>query len=89
MQEIFCNIQPFIFKQQIYKVDTETGEQELLGSCNFGDLIDTLEAIMRDQQIYTLHLAGNDVFIEALGSKINTDFHLKYSDSVNIEVKYN
>ena len=88
MQEIFCPINAFTLKQKIYKIDTATGEKELISLCDLVKLPEILETIMQEQQIYTLHLNGDENFITEISEKIETDFNLKYSVN-NLVIKYN
>lgn len=88
MQEIFCPIDGFMLKQKIYKIDPETGEKELLTLCNFTNLAETLESIMKSQNVFTLHLAGDQQYIEDIGEKIETVFNLKYEIN-EVKIKYN
>lgn len=88
MQELFCPINTFTLKQKIYKIDTETGEKELVTLCDLVKLPEVLEAIMEEQQIYTLHFNGDEHYISAIGEKIETNFNLKYNNN-NLIVKYN
>ena len=88
MQEIFCPINQFVLKQKIYKIDTETGEKDLIALCDLINLPDTLEAIMKEQQIYTLHFNGDQNFISDVSEKIETNFNLNYGIS-DLVIKYN
>ena len=88
MQEIFCKINPFVLKQQIYKINTETQEKILLDQCLFGDLEETLIALANQEQIFNFHFLGDEKFIKEIGNNINMTFQLNYSNKA-INVYYN
>ena len=88
MYELFCKINPFVLKQQIYKVDTETQEKTLLDQCFFGDLEDTLIALANQEQIFNFHFFGDKKFIEEIGNNIDTTFQLNYTAN-RINIYYN
>lgn len=88
MQELFCKIDPFILKQKIYKIDTDTQEKILLDQCFFGDLEETLIALANQEQIFNFHLYGDEKFITEIGNNVKTTFQLNYSNKA-ISVYYN
>ena len=89
--EIFCNINPFIYKQKIYKINQETEESKLLELCRFGDLEETILKWLEIEQLNTLHLDGDLKFILDIGHKIETKYNLNYSYGLNnnLTVLYN
>ena len=88
MKELFCNINPFIYKQKIYLIDTETKDKELLELCAFEDLSDTLTNLGKQKEIFTFHLYGDEKFIKDIGEQIEENCILEYS-SQSIKVIYN
>ena len=84
MQEIFCNIDPFIYKQKIFKINTETDEKELLGLCCFNELEQVIAGFAQQEHIYTLHLCGDQKFVQDIGENLETEFNLKYATIPNI-----
>lgn len=88
MKELFCNISPFIYKQKIYLIDTETKDKELLELCTFEDLSDVLTKLGKQNNIFNFHLYGDEKFIKDIGEQVEENFILEYS-SQNIKVIYN
>lgn len=88
MQEIFCKISPFVLKQQIYKINTETQEKILLDQCLFGDLEETLVALANKEQIFNFHFFGDKKYMKEIGDNIETTFQLNYAAN-KINIYYN
>lgn len=88
MTELFCKVNPFILKQQIYRVDTDTKTTKLIDQCFFGDLEDTLIALAQQEQIFNFHLHGEEHFIKEVGESLQAKYQLKYSN-ININIIYN
>ena len=88
MQELVCKVNPFILKQQIYSINPETQEKTLVAICNFSDLSDTLKTLIQQDQIYTLHLMGEQRFTEMIGKEVEDYLNLNYG-LADIYIKYN
>ena len=88
MYELFCKVNPFMLKQQIYKIDTDTQDIQLLDQCLFGDLEETLIALANKEKIFNFHLSGDEKFITEIGNNIESTYHLRYANN-NINVFYN
>lgn len=88
MQELVCNVNPFVLKQKIYIVNSETHEKELITTCNFSDLTETLKSLVSNDQVYTLHLMGEQRFVEIIGDEIQNFLELNFG-LADIYIKYN
>ena len=88
MKEIVCDISPFIYKQKIYLVDTETQETKLIDLCAYADLVNTLIAAAEKEQVFNFHLFGDLKFIHDIGDELSAKSPLNYSIQ-DIPVYYN
>lgn len=88
MEELICDVSPFILKQKIYKVNLKTQDTELIDLCAFSDLTNTFIALGIKENIFNFHLCGDMKFITEIGNRIEEEFNLQYANN-NIKVYYN
>ena len=90
MKEIVCDLDPFIYHQKIYLVDTDTGETKLLGTYTYDEIkdINVIMAIAAKEQVFNFHLFGDTNFIQNIGDELTKQNPLDYSIQ-EISVKYN
>ena len=88
MKEIVCDISPFIYKQKIYLVDTDTQESKLLDLCTYEELVNTLIAVGEKEHIFNFHLFGDIQFINEIGEELTKQNPLNYAIE-EIKVQYN
>ena len=86
MKRVYCELHMFDLHQNVYIVDTDTGEKNCVAITTMEELPEVISAICDAKKIYKVFLAGNSVYSAAV-SEVILEYSNRYYNWNNIEVE--
>ena len=88
MKKIMCKIELFDVSQNIYIVDTETGDMDYVATTTFDTIDKTLATLSYSKSIPNIVLMGATGFSEQLATNIINYSKTTYGeDKINLEIE--
>lgn len=90
MKEIYCPVNLFSAKLKVYKIDTEdTMIAKELGEADTIELPRVLLECCKTEEIYKIHLVGEDKYTHMLAQDVEIYKNIKYKENKEIEIEVN
>lgn len=86
MKKVYCEIHMFDLHQNIYIVDSDTGNKECVAMTTLEGLPEVISAICNAEKICRVSLGGNNVYGATISENIVAYLKKHYSQN-NIEVE--
>ncbi len=86
MKKIYCELHMFDLHQNIYIIETSTGEKECIAKATMEELPEVISAICDAKNINKVWLSGNSIYSAAVSEDI-ISYSKKHYNWNNIEVE--
>ena len=86
MKRIYCELHMFDLHQNVYIVDTDTGEKNCVAITTMEELPEVISAICDNKEVYKVLLTGNSILSKAVSEDILA-YSKKHYNWNNIEVE--
>lgn len=86
MKRVYCEINMFDLHQNVYVVDSSTGNKECVAITTLEELPEVISAICDAREVYKVTLAGNSIYGAAVFEDILA-YSKKHYNQNNIEVE--
>lgn len=86
MKRVYCEIHMFDLHQNVYVVDSSTGNKECVAITTLEELPEVISAICDAREVYKVTLAGNSIYGAAVSEDILA-YSKKHYNQNNIEVE--
>ena len=86
MKKIYCELHMFDLHQNVYIIDTDTGDKECVTITTLEELPEVISAICEARKVFKVILAGNSIFGAAVSEDILA-YSKKHYNWNNIEVE--
>lgn len=86
MKKVYCELHMFDLHQNIYIVETDTGEKECIAKATMEELPEVISAICDAKNVNKVWLSGNSIYGAAVSEDV-ISYSKKHYNWNNIEVE--
>ena len=87
MKKVYCDLHMFDLKQEIFILDTETKETQVITTATLEELPEIICAVCHHKNLDDVLLTGNSIYCSAVAEDVVTYSKINYNNkNINVEV---
>lgn len=86
-KKLLCNIELFNLNQNIYTVDIDTGDIDLVATTTLDSIVKTISILSHTMSISNISLIGSIGFGEQIAKDIIEYSKTNYDNNINLEIE--